>query len=169
LAAGFVISPSLVAWMSPTIAGLILAVPISFISGQLWLGLALKRAGLLLTPEEATPPPVVLRANALMKELDCADHAVDSIRTVHADAAFRAQHELFIPVKERRRRGEIDPERAIAEAKLGEAECIDDAVKWLRPKERMVVLHDRALLDLLARLPGESPSRDSEETLAASQ
>jgi hypothetical protein len=25
-------------------------------------------------------------------------------------------------------------------------------VAWLKPKERMVVLHDRALLDLLARL-----------------
>ena len=163
LTAGLVISPSLVAWMSPTIAGLILAVPISFISGQLWLGLALKRAGLLMTPEEAEPPPIVTRANALTKQLALQGGAADSIRVLHDDAAFRAHHELFIPPRERRRRGEIDPERAVAEAKLNEAECIEDAIRWLKPKERMVVLHDRALLDLLGRLPAERPADALEE------
>src|SRR5207248_1530709 len=58
LVAGLLISPSLVAWMSPTIAGLILAVFISWASGQLSIGLALKRLGLLLTPEESAPPPI---------------------------------------------------------------------------------------------------------------
>ena len=35
LIAGFLISPSLAAWMSPTIAGLVLAIPISWASGRL--------------------------------------------------------------------------------------------------------------------------------------
>ena len=154
LIAGLVISPSLAAWMSPTVAGLILAVPISAISGQLWLGLALKRAGLLLTPEEVEPPAVLRRANSLMKDLETAgEDELDSIRTIHADAEFRMRHDAFIPTKEKRRRGDIDPEIAVAEAKLNEAQCIEDAVKWLRPKERLVVLHDRALIGLLARLP----------------
>ena len=157
LAAGLVISPSLVAWMSPTIAGLILAVPISAISGQLWLGVALKRAGLLLTPEEAQPPQIVARANELTKALSAENFAGDSIRLVYEDEAFRAQHVLFIPRKRRRQRGEIEPDRALAEAKLNDAECLEDAIKWLKPKERMVVLHDRALLDLLARLPADRP------------
>ena len=46
-----------------------------------------------------------------------------------------------------------DPERAVAEAKLSDAESLDDAVAWLRPRERMVALHDRALIALLMRLP----------------
>ena len=33
-----------------------------------------------------------------------------------------------------------------------DAVSIHDAVSWLKPKERMVVLHDRALLDQLTRL-----------------
>ena len=41
----------------------------------------------------------------------------------------------------------------MAEAKLSDALTIDDAVKWLQRKERMVLLHDRALIGLLARLP----------------
>ena len=47
LVAGMLISPSLVAWMSPTIAGLVLAVLLSWASGQKSIGLALKRVGLL--------------------------------------------------------------------------------------------------------------------------
>ena len=46
----------------------------------------------------------------------------------------------------------IETERALAEAKLVDAETIEDAVDWLHNKERMVVLHDRALLDMLVNL-----------------
>ena len=56
LFAAALISPSLVAWMSPTIAGLILAIPLSWASGSLSLGLAMRRIGLLRTPEETSPP-----------------------------------------------------------------------------------------------------------------
>ena len=52
----FLIATSLFLWMSPTIVGLVLAIPLSWLSGQLGVGLALKRMGLLLTPEEARPP-----------------------------------------------------------------------------------------------------------------
>ena len=58
LVAALLISPSLAAWMSPTIAGLILAIVLSWASGQLWIGLALRRMGLLLTPEETHPPEI---------------------------------------------------------------------------------------------------------------
>ena len=51
----------------------------------------------------------------------------------------------------------FDPDRAVAEAKLNDAESIEDAVAWLKPRERFVVLHDRALIDVLARLPKEPP------------
>lgn len=64
-----------------------------------------------------------------------------------------AQHEAFLPPEPRRVRGDIDPARAVAEAKLNDAETLDDAVRWLAPKERMVLLHDRALLAMLIRLP----------------
>ncbi len=61
----FAIATSLFLWMSPTILGLVLAIPLSWASGQLALGLALKRRGLLVTPEEETPPPIALRAGEL--------------------------------------------------------------------------------------------------------
>jgi membrane glycosyltransferase len=158
LVAGLMISPSLAAWMSPTIAGLILAILISWASGQLWIGLTLRRAGLLLTPEEAEPPHVVRRANALQLELaQKGQDEIDSLRVIHDDADFRAAHDLFLPHAVRHQRGEIEADRAVAEAKLNDAESIEDAIAWLKPKERFVVLHDRALIALLARLPHEAP------------
>jgi len=46
-----VIATSLLLWMSPTIIGLVLAIPLSWLSGSLAAGLTLKRMGLLMTPE----------------------------------------------------------------------------------------------------------------------
>ncbi|MFV0281772.1 MAG: glucans biosynthesis glucosyltransferase MdoH [Rhodoblastus sp.] len=164
LIAGLLISPSLVAWMSPTIAGLIFAIPISWASGQLAIGLALRKIGLLTTPEERNTPPIAVRANNLGRELAAEhDDHIDCVRIVHADPAFRAAHETFLPEYQRRAKGQFSPERALAEAKLNEAETIEDAIAWLQPKERMVALHDRALIDLLVRLPHSEVSRAKAE------
>jgi membrane glycosyltransferase len=159
----FMIATSLFAWMSPTIVGLLLAIPLSWASGNLALGLWLKRRGLLMTPEEGDPPAIALRANELQAEFAQAgfDDA-DGLATLHADPMLRATHEAMLPHVQARRRGEIEPDRAVAQAKLIDAETIADAVIWLKPKERMVVLHDRALLGLLANLP-EGPAHASAE------
>jgi len=157
LIAGLLISPSLVAWMSPTIAGLILAIFISWVTGLLGVGLALRRAGLLLTPEENTKPPVVVRANALAEELGAHKETPDGLRCIHNDAKLRHAHDAFLPPHQRKRkRGEISPEWALAEAKLDDAESLDEVLKWLSPKERMALLHDRVLLERLQVLPAQA-------------
>ncbi len=154
LAAGLIVSPSLAAWMSPTIAGLVLAIFLSWTSGMLSIGMALKRMGLLLTPDETTQPEIARRSNALADKLAAEGRdEEDALAAIHADPAFRAMHEAFLPPAPARKRGVIDPDRAVAEAKLNDSADIADAVAWLKPRERMVVLHDRALIDFLARLP----------------
>jgi membrane glycosyltransferase len=150
----FMIAPSLFGWMSPTILGLVLAIPISAGSGKLTLGLALKRAGLLLTREETTPPPIATRANALMLDYQAMGHDdANAVHALHGNPALRETHEAMLPQGRRRRRGDIDRDRAVAEAKMTDAESVEDLMEWLHPKETMVVLHDRALLAMLARLP----------------
>ncbi|HEY8578891.1 MAG TPA: glucans biosynthesis glucosyltransferase MdoH, partial [Beijerinckiaceae bacterium] len=162
LIAGLLISTSLVAWMSPTIAGLILAIPLSWMSGKLSIGMALRRMGLLVTPEEGARPTVAARAAELEAANAPSDEtATDSLRALHADPVFRAAHEDMLPPAPRRERGMIVPERAVAEAKLLDARSLQDAVNWLAPAERMVVLHDRALIDLLCRLPREEQAPDA--------
>jgi membrane glycosyltransferase len=154
LMAGLIISPSLVAWMSPTIAGLILAIPLSWATAQLGLGLALKRFGILQTPEEIAPPPIAVAANAKAQELaEMGEDEADGLALIHRDEEFRALHDAYLPVAHHRKRGEISVDRAMAEAKLADANSFEEARRWLNRKERMVVLHDRALIDVMVRLP----------------
>ena len=103
--------------------------------------------------DQARTPPVVARANALLEEnqaLGFDDE--DAILALYRDPALRERHEAMLPPPPTRRRGDIDPEHVLAQAKIMDAVSIHDAVSWLKPKERMVVLHDRALLDQLTRL-----------------
>ena len=155
LFAAALISPSLIIWMSPTIAGLIFSIPLSWASGSLALGLGMRRIGLLRTPEETAPPEVVERSNALAAELALtgSDHD-DALQAIWADPGLRAAHESFLAETPRRRRGDIDVETAVAAAKLNDAQTLEDARAWLNPRERLAVLNDRALIAMLARLPG---------------
>ncbi len=154
LVAGLLISPSLVAWMSPTIAGLLLAALLTWGTGQLSIGLALRRRGLLLTPEETSPPPIVHDAARWRQELArVAAPGTDGLAILHRDRVLRELHARFLPAPVDRRRGEIDQSRATASAKLAEALSIEEAVAWLKPSERIAVLLDRSLLDWLATLP----------------
>jgi membrane glycosyltransferase len=149
----FSISTSLFLWMSPTILGLLLAIPLSWLSGSLAAGLALKRLGLLVTPEEAGTPPIVTEANALQIENGARGFDDrDALLALYEDPELRARHEAMLGHASHRRRGEFDTDRVMAEAKIIDARTIGEAVEWLKPKERMVVLHDRALLSLAMRL-----------------
>jgi membrane glycosyltransferase len=150
--AAFLIAPSLFAWMSPTIIGLILSIQLSWASGQ--LGIWLRRRGLLLTPEEAAPPLVSVAANAGIARF--AEKGLDegnAILLLHKDASLRQMHAEMLPSSPLRKKGEFIAERALAEAKLSEAATIGEAVAWLKPKEAHYVLADRALLAMMSRLP----------------
>jgi membrane glycosyltransferase len=168
LFAAGLISPSLVIWMSPTIAGLILSIPLSWASGQMWIGVGLRRLGLLTTPEETQTPPIVARANALAKELALTGgDDQDALRAVAGDAVFRQRHEMFLPDAGRHRRGEIDVDEAVAIAKLNDARSVEEACAWLKPGEQLAVLSDRALIAMLARLPARAePLADADAVKA---
>jgi len=170
LIAGMLISPSLVAWMSPTIAGLILAIPISYLTSQRWLGLVFRRAGVLRTPEELATPPVAKRARALYKGLlrSGADEA-NGVQAIHDDDELRELHESWLPARKARQKGHITADRAVAEAKLADAETIEDAVQWLNRGEKLVALSDRALISMIARLPSRAKPAEAQPTAEAAE
>ncbi|HUB65227.1 MAG TPA: glucans biosynthesis glucosyltransferase MdoH [Methylocella sp.] len=162
LVAGLSISPSLVAWMSPTILGLILAIFLSWGTGQRRVGIALRRAGLLVTPEEQATPPVIARANSLASERTSLDANIPAgLFLLYADPQFRAFHLACLPRPQRRQHGNITPEWALANAKLSDAETIVEAISWLPAKERMAILQDPALIARLVQLPNERPSAEA--------
>ena len=62
------LSPPLLAWLSPALLGLFLAVPLSRASGSERLGTVLSRLALLRTPEELHTPALVVRRQELLRD-----------------------------------------------------------------------------------------------------
>ena len=56
-------SPALAWWMSPLLAGMLLSIPISYLSGSAALGQRLRAWGIFRTPEETNPGPELQRLN----------------------------------------------------------------------------------------------------------
>ncbi len=66
LAAGaWLVSPPLMLWMSPVLAGMILSIPLVAVTSAPAPGRWLREVGVFRTPEETAPPPVLARAQAL--------------------------------------------------------------------------------------------------------
>jgi membrane glycosyltransferase len=62
-------APRFIWWMMPVLAGLLLSAFLTMISSRADVGLALRRMGLLLTPEETSPPPeLALMQRALARQ-----------------------------------------------------------------------------------------------------
>ncbi len=167
LVTGLLISPSLVAWMSPTIVGLVLAIPLSWLTGLLAVGLGLRRIGLLTTPEERSKPAVVTRAAAILAEMGGAPvEPENGLRVLYDDPHLQAAHASFAAGDPHRRRGDVSSDWALAEAKLDDAECLEDALAWLAPKERMALLTDGDLMRRLLTLPSGDTTDVSRRAIA---
>jgi membrane glycosyltransferase len=66
----YAVAPDFFWWLAPIWLGLTLAIPLAAWSSQRKVGLALKRLGLFLTPEEVQPPPELRRLHqALLRPL----------------------------------------------------------------------------------------------------
>ncbi|GHD69205.1 glucans biosynthesis glucosyltransferase H [Luteimonas padinae] len=86
--AAWMVSPALLAWMSPVVLGLLLAIPIVALGASRTAGEWLRRRRIFLTPEESAPPPVLVRAGELRGGGSGVEHpAEDHSAGVRAAAA----------------------------------------------------------------------------------
>ena len=61
------LAPRFIWWLMPVLAGLLLAPLLTLVTSRASIGRALRRAGLLLTPEEAAPPAELATLRALLE------------------------------------------------------------------------------------------------------
>ena len=154
LAAGaYAVSTPLLLWMSPVVAGLILAIPVAAMTSGARIGRGLRRLGLLLTPEERSAPAVLVRANALASEGPAVGNG-DPLTLLARDASLRAVHFAMLGSPPRRRKGDVDVQLAVARAKIEDADDLDEVIGLLDQKEVFAVL---ANADALARVLHKSP------------
>jgi membrane glycosyltransferase len=146
--AAYSVSLPLVLWMSPVLVGLVLAIPVVSFTSRSAVGRVLRRAGLLLTPEERSPPPVLVRANALIAEPNglAGD---DPFAALSHDPQLFDAHLGMIGEPERRAKGDVDLDLIVALAKIEQAENREEAIGLLGRKEIFAVLAHR---DALRRL-----------------
>ncbi len=153
LAAGYADSISLVAWLSPTILGLILAIPVSGLTASPAFGRAIMHLGLLRTPEETAPPAVLETMRAHLPRYEAAVLDAPGLARIARDERLRATHNAVTDRPLPRPRGTVDPATALATAKINEARTIDEAVSFLTPSERAAVIATPELIERLGELP----------------
>jgi len=151
----YFLSPSLLAWVSPALIGLFLAVPLSRASGSASLGTALERIALLRTPEELETPLLVARRAELLAHPQ--ELPQDGLRYLARNRGAREVHIAGNLPRPRSPRGKPDPHAFTAEQKLIDARSLDEALGWLTPAERVEVAADARLLDQLASLADAQP------------
>jgi membrane glycosyltransferase len=147
----FFISPTLLAWLTPTLAGLLLAIPLSKMSGSVRAGRVLHSLGLLRTPEEKHAPAVIKRRDELLAQ--AVGPAQDGLRHLAADRQARYAHITGNLPRPAETRGHPDPHRLTAEQKVHDATSLNEALAWLGPAEKVHVAGDPRLLERLAELP----------------
>ena len=81
------LAPRFIWWMMPVLAGLLLSALLTLYSSRVDLGVALRRHGLLLTPEETSPPPELAAMRQALLAADAPGQAgAESVAAVGADA-----------------------------------------------------------------------------------
>jgi membrane glycosyltransferase len=149
LAAG-AISWRLLAWMSPALVGLVLAMPLSAFMGSAAAGRRLLRWGLLETPEELDPPPLAAAADADAAELRLRCRIPEGLAGLLADPEAYRRHLAWLDPPTSRQPGE--PDAALASALLKLADGL--GVEALDTRETFAVLaSERTLAGLAPRAP----------------
>jgi membrane glycosyltransferase len=147
----WLLSPELFWWLAPALLGMLMAIPLSVISGSTRVGKGLARIGLLATPEELQVPEIVGRRDAL-----CAasgSMAGDALADLASDEEARNWHTALNPPPPERPRGDPDPDRLMAQQKIHEARSRHEALGYLSAGERLQVAADAQLLHQLSSLP----------------
>ena len=147
----YAVSLPLLLWMTPVIVGLLLAIPIGLLSSTTRLSRTGRPPLLFGTPEQASPPRVLARANQLAATSPQA--IACPLLELRNESDLLEAHLDNLPDQDRRRRGQVDPHLAIARAKIEDAESLQEAVQFLDPRETFAVLNSATVLRTLLELP----------------
>ena len=145
------LSPSLLAWVSPALLGLLLAVPLSRVSGSAFLGRALSKVALLRTPEEVQLPALLVRRAELVANAH--ELPQDGLSHLARNREARLAHiEGNLP-RPGDPPGQPDPNVFTSQQKLSDARSLEEALEWLTRVERVEVAGSARMLNQLALLP----------------
>jgi len=150
----YLVSPMLLAWMSPAVIGLVLAIPLSAATSSRVLGGVSRKLGLLLIPEEHDEPAILRAARQAAGEFTAllsASHR--GCLRLSVDPALLAFHRKNLVQRRPSGARAIDSALVVGEARVTVASTLDEALDALARQEKLAVYSDPACFDRLAQLP----------------
>lgn len=148
----YAVSLALFLWMTPVILGLLLAIPVAILLSATETGHDNRLSRFFGTPERNLPPPVLIRANQLA---DASSNSTSGspLHTLRTDGRLLQAHLKSLSEPGPRVRGQIDPNLAVARAKIEDAPSFDEAVSYLDAHETYAALNNEVILRAIMELP----------------
>jgi len=146
----FLINLKLFYWLLPITAGLILSIPLSRLSSNTKIASFLAFLGVLRTPNDKNPEPIVSRLmeNTASKKMDSSNPALN--RLVN-NLPLYAWHIAQLPVTAKRK-PEFHAPTVTAQWKMRHALDLQELQEWLTPEETRALLARADCLEYVLRL-----------------
>jgi membrane glycosyltransferase len=151
------LSKALFFWLLPISAGLILSIPLSWLSGGARRTKWLKMTGLLRAPEEKDPVPILVQLKQKLAEMPKLRQTGGLTRLVNDPHLFEWHLSQLPDTREEKQT--FDPARIIAEWKLQHADSIKQLESWLEPAEALALLRHPDCLNRLHRIGAAAAGR----------
>ncbi|MGF1553917.1 MAG: glucans biosynthesis glucosyltransferase MdoH [Paracoccaceae bacterium] len=146
------LAPDQLLWLSPVLAGLVLAPALSRSSGDPAVGRWLRAHGLMLIPEESAPPPSLGRYERALARFEAM--TLPDLARLGRDAEARARHVASLPRARRAPNRPVDLDALTAGAKIDAAASPEQALGWMTREERQALAGSPELLHRFGMLAG---------------
>jgi membrane glycosyltransferase len=145
------ISLPLLLWMTPALVGLVLALPLSGVSGSVLFAKVSRFFGFFAIPEEIAVPMVIRQRDVIERRMGRTLEHV-TLENLLVDEPARQKHFAAVLPRPPAARGKPDVAFMTARVKIADARNAHEALAWLAPPERLAVLSDHDLFHALVRL-----------------
>lgn len=152
------LSKELFYWLLPITGGLMLSIPLSWISGGARRTKLIRWLGLLRAPEEKYPAPILVALEKAISQMPAQPKQHAFVRLVN-DPQLCKWHTAQLPDN----KGQppvFHPPRVLAEWKVRHAENLQQLETWLEPDESLAFLSQRDCVQLLEKLENQ-PTRQA--------
>lgn len=141
-------SPQLLIWLSPTLIGLLLSIPLAALSGSKGFAKALRYLGLLNIEEEVIEPAIMTARDNFESQLSEQIDKV-TIQSVVVSKAQTQRHFSMLQPAPEDKRGHPNIHRLSAMKKIEDAENVEEALSWFNKQEKMILLSEPNVLNAL--------------------
>ncbi len=137
-------------WLLPITGGLMLSIPLSWLSGGARRTKLIKWLGLLRAPEEKSPAPILVALEEQLSQIEPQHQQHAFVRLLH-DPRLCEWHIAQLP-DNTGKPPEFHPPRILAEWKVKHANSFQQLESWLEPAESLAFLNQRDCLQQLKSL-----------------